>query len=308
MNSDDLECFVRIVSSGSLSKAALELGADHSTLSRVIARLEGDTQVRLLHRSGRGVVPTEAGKALYELSMDVVTRMENARNAIRIYQCGGPRKLVIAAQPTIARISLIPLSLRLKEQFPNTQLKIIEGLGARILNLLASGEVDIALFYLPKNTAELKVDVLLHEHVSLIAPPAHTHIGDTFPVSGLGGVPLILPSTSYGLRVLAEGLAQQAGVSLNIVAECDGSTSLTKHMVQAGLGSTILPVAAVADELAQGKLRAARLVEPEVVRQIGIATSKNRAPIVGHWAMMRIFHEEITHIVKSGGWPGAVIA
>lgn len=308
MNSDDLECFVRIVGSGSFSKAALQLGADHSTLSRTIARLEADTRVRLLHRSGRGVIPTEAGKALYELSLDVVCRMEDARNAVRIFQDHGPRSLVVAAQPTIARLAMVPLSQRLRQQFPETKLKIIEGLGARVQGLLASGEVDIALFYIPRHARETNVDVLLNERISLVSPASHTYCGETFPVAGLGDVPLILPSTPYGLRILAETLAQEAGVRLQIVAECDGSTGLIKQLVQAGLGSTILPLAAVADEVAQGKLRASRLVEPDVIRQIGIAASKNRAPLVGHWAMMRIFREEIARIVQDGRWPDATLA
>ena len=307
MNSDDLECFVRIVESGSFSKAAMQLGCDHSTLSRTIARLEADSCVRLLHRSGRGVSPTEAGKALYKLSLDVVCRIEDARNAVRIFQDRGPRSLVLAAQPTIAHLAMVPLSQRFREQFPETKLKIIEGLGARVQSLLASGEVDIALFYLPRRASEISVDVLLNERISLVSPASHTYCGGTFPVAGLADVPLILPSTHYGLRTLAEDLAQEVGVSLTIVAECDGSNGLIKRLVQAGLGSTILPLAAVADEVAQGKLRAARLVKPDVVRQIGIAASNNRAPLVSQWAMMRIVQDEIAKIVQEGRWPDATL-
>jgi DNA-binding transcriptional LysR family regulator len=203
---------------------------------------------------------------------------------------------------------MVPLNQRFKQQFPETKLKMIEGLGARVQSLLANGDVDIALFYLPRHALAINVDVLLHEHVSLVSPASHTYCSDTFPVAGLADVPLILPSTPYGLRILAETLAQEAGVRLTIAAECDGSTGLIKQLVQAGLGSTILPLAAVAEEVAQGKLRAARLVEPDVVRQIGIATSKNRARLVGHWDMMRIFKEEIAKIVQDGRWPDATLA
>ena len=62
MNSDDLKLFAQVIRAGSISRAAMELGADQSTVSRRVGQLEIELGVRLLHRSGRGVTPTEPGR------------------------------------------------------------------------------------------------------------------------------------------------------------------------------------------------------------------------------------------------------
>jgi DNA-binding transcriptional LysR family regulator len=305
MNSDDLECFVRVAGCGSISRAAMELGSDQSTVSRHMTRLEAASQARLFHRSGRGVVLTDAGLALLEHARKVASTLEDARRAIHSFSEQGPAQVVIAAQPTIARMAFGSVGKALKSQFPKTRLRFVEGLGTHMLAWLAAGEVDIAILYLPTHAGGLKVDMLLREQIRLVAPASHAHIGADFPVRQLGQVPMILPSTPHGLRLLAESLAHKSGVSLDIALECDASTNVTKRLVEEGCGSTILPLAAVADEVAQGRLRTARLVDPEVVREVAIATAKNRPPVTQLWGITQTIRQEVTRLVANGRWPDA---
>lgn len=58
---DDMKCFVEVVESGSLSRAATRLGVSKSIVSRRIARMEDDLGTRLLDRTTRGIGATEAG-------------------------------------------------------------------------------------------------------------------------------------------------------------------------------------------------------------------------------------------------------
>ncbi|WP_313759778.1 LysR family transcriptional regulator, partial [Diaphorobacter nitroreducens] len=60
-----LRYFVRVVELGSMSRAALDLNLVQSALSQQITRLEGELATRLLHRTPRGVAPTEAGAAFF---------------------------------------------------------------------------------------------------------------------------------------------------------------------------------------------------------------------------------------------------
>ena len=60
-----LRYFVRVVELGSMSRAALDLDLVQSALSQQISRLEGELTTRLLQRSSKGVVPTEAGLAFF---------------------------------------------------------------------------------------------------------------------------------------------------------------------------------------------------------------------------------------------------
>ncbi|CAG9186434.1 hypothetical protein LMG23994_06224 [Cupriavidus pinatubonensis] len=81
LNSDDLACFVCVANAQSISRAAPELGADQSTVSRQIARLEAALDTRLFHRSGRGVVLTTArNRAVVPELWDIV---QTVRQSVR---------------------------------------------------------------------------------------------------------------------------------------------------------------------------------------------------------------------------------
>jgi len=305
MNSDDLECFTRVANCGSISRAALELGSDQSTVSRQMLRLEASTCSRLFHRSGRGVILTDAGRTLLEHARRVTQTVEEARRAINAFSGQGPAELVIGAPPTIARTVFGPIGSALRERFPRTRLRFAEGLSAGLLSRLASGNIDIAVLYLPTQASGLKIDILLHEQLRLIVPAHAADIESEFPVRGLGEIPLILPSAPHGLRSLAESLASRAGISLHVAMECDASISVTKRLVQNGCGYALLPLAAVVDEVAQGTLRAPRLVGLDVGRDVALATAKNRPGAAELWGIIQEMREQVRHIVSSGEWPDA---
>lgn len=60
-----LRYFVRIVETGSMGSAALDLNIGVSALSQQMSRLESELAIRLLQRTSRGVTPTSAGLAFY---------------------------------------------------------------------------------------------------------------------------------------------------------------------------------------------------------------------------------------------------
>jgi DNA-binding transcriptional LysR family regulator len=268
-------------------------------------RLEATACSRLFHRSGRGVILTDAGRTLLEHARRVTESVEEARRAIHAFSEQGPAELVVGAQPTIARTIFGPIGSALREQFPRTRLRFAEGLNANILSWLGTGTVDIAVLYVPMQASGLKIDILLQEQLRLIVPAAQADIDDEFPVRQLGEVPLILPSAPHGLRHLAESLASRSGISLHVAMECDASISVTKRLVQNGCGYTLLPLAAVAEEVAQGTLKAARLVGADVSRDVALATAKNRPDGAALWNVIQTVRQQVRHIVKSGGWPDA---
>jgi LysR family nitrogen assimilation transcriptional regulator len=307
MNSDDLECFARVANCGSISRAALELGSDQSTVSRQMLRLEASTCSLLFHRSGRGVVLTDAGRTLLEHARRVTETVEEARRAIHAFSSHGPAELVIGAQATIARTVFGPVGSALRERFPRTRLRFAEGSGGDMLSWLASGNIDVAVLYLPSQTAGLKVDVLLQEQLRLVLPAREAGIGDEFAVRGLGEVPLILPSARHGLRMLAEALASRVGISLHVAMECDASISVTKRLVQNGCGYTLLPLAAVSDEVASGTLHAAKLVGADVTREVALATLRNRSGASELWSVIQTVRQQICDTVCSGAWPDTTL-
>jgi LysR family nitrogen assimilation transcriptional regulator len=126
-------------------------------------------------------------------------------------------------------------------------------------------------------------------------------------VQALGDVPLILPSTHHGLRLLVETLAARHGFTPNIALECDGSISLTKRLVMERCGCTVLPAASVVEEAAAGRLRCFPLANPVVRRDVAIAWPQNRTMPEGVWNVAQMIRELAAELVGNGGWPGTTL-
>ncbi|CAM2139526.1 MULTISPECIES: LysR family transcriptional regulator [Paraburkholderia] len=307
MNSDDLAVFAHVAKTGSISRTAMELGANQSTVSRRIAVLEAELGVRLFRRSGRGVGLTERGAQLLGYAQTLERTLDEARGAMRSGVESGPARLVIAAQPTIARIMFASLGHRLRARYPNTRVRFIEGLASQILGRLSDGEIDLAVMYVPEHRGAMQFDTLLAEQICLVAPANYALPEGLADVSLLGQVPLILPSTHHGLRVLVESLAARHGFTPRIVLECDGSISLTKRLVIAQCGCTVLPAASVIEEVADGRLQCVPLDNPVVMRDVAIAWPQNRTMPDGVWSVAQMIRDVAADLVTSGDWPGTAL-
>lgn len=79
---ENLKLFVEVVESGGFNRAAKRLGISKSIVSRRIAQIEADLGVRLLTRSSRGIVPTEAGAEFKQRSERILADFEEAREAV----------------------------------------------------------------------------------------------------------------------------------------------------------------------------------------------------------------------------------
>lgn len=85
-----LRYFVRIVETGSMGIAALDLGIGVSALSQQMTRLENELSIRLLQRTSRGVTPTNAGLAFYSQAQ---LALRHADDAILIDRNLNPKKI-----------------------------------------------------------------------------------------------------------------------------------------------------------------------------------------------------------------------
>jgi DNA-binding transcriptional LysR family regulator len=78
-----LRLYTRVARLGSFSAAARECGLSQSQASRIIADLEAELGTRLLSRSTRAVVPTQAGAEFLVRMEPILAALEEAENSIR---------------------------------------------------------------------------------------------------------------------------------------------------------------------------------------------------------------------------------
>ena len=137
-----ISLFIRVVETGSFSKAASSLGITQPTATKHVAALEKRLGSLLLHRSTRGVTPTEIGKIYYEKCKTILLELEDAENIAGLLQSEVQGKLMISSSVAFGRRVLTPFVLQFMGQHP--QLQVSLNLDDRYINLVEEG-VDLAI-------------------------------------------------------------------------------------------------------------------------------------------------------------------
>jgi DNA-binding transcriptional LysR family regulator len=119
-----LRLYSRVARLGSFSAAARECGLSQSQASRVIADLEADLGTRLLSRSTRAVVPTEAGGEFLARIESILGALDEAEHSVR--GGGGLRGLVRISTPTSFGLrTVIPRIAAFTETYPDLHIHLL---------------------------------------------------------------------------------------------------------------------------------------------------------------------------------------
>jgi DNA-binding transcriptional LysR family regulator len=137
-----LRLFIRVVETGSFSKASADLGLTQPTATKHVAALEARLGARLFHRSTRGVTPTELGAAYYDKAKAIVREWEDADNLAALMQSRVQGTLRINSSVAFGRRVLTPLVLRFMQQHPGLQIDL--SFEDRYVNLVEQG-IDLAI-------------------------------------------------------------------------------------------------------------------------------------------------------------------
>jgi DNA-binding transcriptional LysR family regulator len=137
-----MEMFVRVVETGSFSKAAREFATTQPTVTKQVAATEARLKVRLLNRNTRGVSLTEAGALYYEKCKNIVREAEEADNIVRVRQTQAHGLLRVGSSVAFGRRVMVPLALEFMRQHP--QLQVDLSFDDRYTDLVAQG-IDVAI-------------------------------------------------------------------------------------------------------------------------------------------------------------------
>ncbi|ROV59864.1 LysR family transcriptional regulator [Vibrio ponticus] len=144
MNLSQIEAFCTIADTGSVSEAARQLDCNRTKLSMAIKALEKELSVALFVRSGNQLTLSEAGKAIYRDSQNLLVTEARIRQTCA--QVSGE----FSAEVWIARDDSLPddlwqeLSHKLNSDFPATSFNIVLASSGDLANLVVTGQVDFA--------------------------------------------------------------------------------------------------------------------------------------------------------------------
>ncbi len=307
MDLRQLRYFAQIVESGSLSKASRCLFIAQPALSQQIAKLEDEVGKPLLQRSSRGVTPTENGLALYHHALFVLRQMDQALSIAR-QDAGAVQGMVSVGLPATTVLAIgLPLMKAIRAQYPGILLNVVEGMSGHIAQMMRLGQLDLAILFSNDVSSKLAATALLEEELFVLfpesspyAPPGRTGI----TVAEVADLPLILPTSTHGLRRRVVAEFDRRNLKPQVVAEID-SLSLLMSCVHDGIGATIKPMSALQLEGARGKnWRALSISDARITRRNYLHSISANLLSPAASAVAREIQDTAARLVNSGEWRG----
>ncbi|WP_308560906.1 tricarballylate utilization LysR family transcriptional regulator TcuR [uncultured Klebsiella sp.] len=300
-----LRYFVRIVETGSMGSAALDLNIGVSALSQQMTRLENELAIRLLQRTSRGVTPTSAGLAFYSQAQLALRHADDAILAAREARLSG--HVSVGMAPSTASVLGIPFIHAMRENYADVRLHVVESLSGNLERMINTRQIDLAVVFQKEKMLRWSARPILEERLFLIG--AHALLAEIsdeiITPAELASIPLIMPSPGHGLRGRLEAICQENAFQVEITAEIDGLT-LLMHAVRSGLGATLQPGAAIS-HLDKEALRVIGIHNPILSRPNFLVSLSDDELTPAGLAARVVLTKVMRHLVDTGGWPGATL-
>lgn len=247
-----LSAFVKIVQSGSFTKAADALGSHKAHLSRSLAHLERELGIRLLERTTRRVRLTDIGQQVYEQALGIMAGVADIE-ATAASQRGEPSGVLrLSADVEFGLVGLGRWIDAFAEKYP--QVTVDVDLSSTSADLVGEG-FDLAIRLGQVEERTLVTQKLGELSYGLYASPAYLEKAGT-PEDGnaLGQHPLLMFSSSAqrGWRLIT--LSRELRIDGPARLRANNSVMVRDAAVR-GLGIALLPSPIAKEEVTRGALR-----------------------------------------------------
>ncbi|WP_413652272.1 LysR family transcriptional regulator [Pantoea sp. B65] len=247
---DDMALFVEVVKVMSFRRAADATGIPNSTLSRRISALEKAIGLRLLHRTTRKIVLTEAGRLYFERCRHIVDEAKLAHEQLG-EMLAQPAGVLRASFPVDFAVTwLAPLIAEFARRYPAITFDF--DLTPRRVDLI-SEPFDVAIRIGESPDSQLITRTLARLPAFLYASPGYlASAGKPLQPADLAQHQCltVLKTTHWKLHTPTQTSAVE--VSSRFVIN---SVGMIRSLAIQDMGIVLLPEEVVADDLASGRLR-----------------------------------------------------
>ncbi len=279
-------------------------------LSLQIKNLEEELGVILFERTSKGVVLTELGQRFLTQAVDILKRLDYACEDVREGAKNPSGTVSIGLSQSVAKLLTVPLVRETLVRWPDIRLQVVEMSTGYIPNSLISGHLDIGVTFHAQSAAGLHFEQLIEEELVLVGSPGKLFTMTngrpesllSIPAAQISGYPLVLPAKLHGLRTLVDSVLLGNGVELKVIAEVNAIPELIQ-LSAAGVGYTILSLAAVREELQSGLLSGARINQPTISRPVYLARATTRPQSAAMSVILDLMASLVHGLVSRGDWP-----
>ena len=171
----ELRLLLAVARSGSILKAANEIGITQPALSKCIAELEGTFGVRVFDRTNRGVTPTPHGEVLLRRATGVFEELRQAVDELGFITDGSRGELRIGGTPTICA-GLLPRTIStVLNQHANFRFRVAELESGKLAGEVLARSLDFGIGreHTAGDNDNLVFDQLFDDRLFIVAGAQH---------------------------------------------------------------------------------------------------------------------------------------
>jgi DNA-binding transcriptional LysR family regulator len=237
-----IRCVCAAVELGSFTAAAEALRVSQPAVAEQIRKLEQALRADLFVRAGRGVVPTEAGRAFAEHAARSLRAVEDAVGELGAIR-SGTVSLGVFGEPSAWRLDEVAAAFM--RRYPEVSVRLVGRNSSAVVERIRHGELEAGVVLLPIDAEKVEVRPIVRDEVLYVsADPERTRRPAT--IERLASAPLVFYDAESAdddpiRRQLAER-AQAQGVRVQPKVEVE-MKDIALRLVAAGIGDTYLPSA-----------------------------------------------------------------
>lgn len=271
-----LKVFLMVVTEKSFSRAAEKLLRTQPAISLAISKLETDLNEKLLDRSGKNLVVTDAG----HIVLDYARRFENLSgemaNSLAELRDNSAGRLIVGANESSA-LYLLKYITQYRRRFPKVKVQIRRGLSSKIPSQIVDGDLELGVVSYDPEDERLVSHVIFSDHLAFVVSPLHRFAAlAEVPIAELGMETFIAHNVLSPYRAVVVREFQKHKVPLNMDVEMPTVETIRK-LVQRNEGVAFLPRMCVEQELQQGTLKEVRVPELDIDRNVRLVYPAKRA-------------------------------
>jgi DNA-binding transcriptional LysR family regulator len=273
-----IEAFLQVARLRSFSRAAEALFLTQPSVTARIQTLEREIGERLFERSGRTVSLTDAGRAFMPHAQRAVTAVQEGSDAIDAVRHGEVGSLRLAAASSVGTYVLPAILRRYYDARPQVHVRLSTGATEEVIEHVLDGQVHVALCRLTRHP-DVESARLYSDDLALVVPPEHPFVARRrVRLADAARERFLFFERGSSYHTMVYSLFLAIGAVPEAAMEID-SIETTKHMIEAGLGISVLPLSNVKREVAAGYLSTVELtdIEQPPQREVGVHVPRGRA-------------------------------
>jgi DNA-binding transcriptional LysR family regulator len=271
-----LQVFLTVATEKSFSRAAEKLLRTQPAISLALQRLELELGERLIDRSGKELILTDAGRTVLDYARRFQSLQQELDNSIAELRDNSAGRLTIGANESTTLYLLRHIE-RYRELYPKVKVQVRRSFSSKIPNELLDGNLELGVVSYDPSDERLRTKVIYSDSLAFIVSPKHRLAHrKTVSISELGSETFIAHNVVSPYRDLVLRQFQRHKVPLCMEVEMPTIETIRK-LVQSNVGVAFLPRMCVEQEIEQRMVCEVKVKEMHVERKIRLVYPTRRA-------------------------------